>query len=114
MLAASLPNYSKAPEALIEWVLELYGILQREVSLSMLLKTVNESSTEELLRFQPAVRMELDRDFEQLGGLDSLCQRCSETKGLMTAAAIPISVRLERIDFEAILKSLPEPPDIST
>jgi hypothetical protein len=113
VLGASLPKYGQAPEQLLEWVITLFGVLQREIALPMLLKTVNESSTEDLLRHQPEAQTEIERNLEYLGGFDAGCQSCAETRGILTAAAIPISVRLERVDFDSMIESLPEPPNVA-
>lgn len=95
LLIANLPISSEAPEAFVDWALNLFTIVQRDIALPRLLETVNKSSTEDLLQVQPEVSVGMEQDLENLGGIDAACSGCRETLGLMVALAIPIQLRLE-------------------
>jgi hypothetical protein len=100
MLAAALPKYSQAPEAVVNWVLQLFDRLQSEFALPKLLETVNEASTEDLLRFQPTAATELDMNIKHLGGFEPGCTDCNERRGFMIGTSIPVHVRLAVLDWE--------------
>lgn len=110
LLAANAPGYGTAPEDLINWILEFYGVLQRETSLTKLLETVNQTTTEELLKVQPEVLKDMETSFAGFGGLEVACRGCDETKGLMVAASLPFYVRLGQLDPEEMFAMISPPP----
>jgi hypothetical protein len=87
-------------------VVQLFSLVQREISTAMLLMTVRESTTEELLRVQSGISSDLRKDIDRLDILTPDCDQCEETLGLLIAAAIPIHIRLDQIDLEPIFDQI--------
>jgi hypothetical protein len=106
MLAVALPKYSEAPDAVINWVVQMFGRLQTEFSLQKLLDTVNESSTEDLLRCQPMAATELDTNIAHLGAFEVGCRECEERRGYMVGLSIPMHLRIEALPWDLMVEEL--------
>jgi len=102
LLAGVLPKYAQAPKEVTDFVIDLYGRLQREVALPRLLETANEASLEELLSVQPLASQEVDESLSRFGLFDLSCDSCHEWRGLIVGATLPYYLRIQQIDLEEL------------
>src|SRR5579862_946625 len=107
LLAAALPKFGQAPQAVIEWVIQLFRRIQSQLSLPALLETVKNSSTEELLSVRKETEDDLVLSLKNFGStFQEFCRECEETRGLIVGFGLPLHVALHSIDFDALLAEL--------
>jgi hypothetical protein len=104
-LAAAAPKFAAAPQAAVDWFLQLFGRIQAQLSLPALLAAIDEVSTEDLLSVRESATRELELSFGHLGGFfEKFCRECDETLGWITGLVLPMHLQLKRIDFDLLLE----------